>query len=208
MSIGSAISFLLLVSAVVSGFIIPSAPQSPSRRTFLQASASSDTAALPFPVLRRIAGIEWTGACRYVGAELTYVKDLKLFGGIRYELANKNGNEVCTLSSFFTFPDGKTREVVMTGNLPQGDGPLKLEAVGGDGPIYMLLTELAPDTILINEMDQASGNVVLTASLSLVGNDELVQVSHEVGDAGNDSASSNIEGHQVWRLKASNAGPR
>jgi hypothetical protein len=221
----AAICFLLFAVALVSGFA-PSPPhQSPSRRSVLrQASSSSDTDtvnALLFPVLRRISGIEWTGPCRYVGADLEFVKDLKLFGGIRYDVAD----DVCTLSSFLTFPNDKTREVVMTGTIPQpgassSSTTLRLNAVDGNGPIYMVLTELAPDTILINEVDSASGNIVLTASISLVTTmvagrvvNELVQVSHEVGDtnnSGGDGGSKNkniIEGHQVWRLKANTGAP-
>jgi hypothetical protein len=152
---------------------------------------------------------------------LEFVKDLKLFGGIRYDVAD----DVCTLSSFLTFPNDKTREVVMTGTIPQpgassSSTTLRLNAVDGNGPIYMVLTELAPDTILINEVDSASGNIVLTASISLVTTmvagrvvNELVQVSHEVGDtnnSGGDGGSKNkniIEGHQVWRLKANTGAP-
>jgi hypothetical protein len=201
--VSAAIRFLLLVVALVSGFT-PSPLQSPPRLSLQHESASSsditDTA-LSFPVLRRIAGIEWTGPCRYVGADLKHVKDLKLFGGIRYDV----DVNTCTLSSFLTFPNGKTREVVMTGKAGDGDGPLRLDAEDGNGYIYMMLTELAPDTILINEVDRASGKIVMTASLSVVtgaGKElvELIQVSHEVGD---NSAASNsiVEGHQVWRLK-------
>jgi hypothetical protein len=224
-----AIRFLLLVVALVSGFA-PS-PQSPSRRSLLHASSASDTATALFPVLRRIAGIEWTGPCRYVGADLKFVNDLKLFGGLRYEISRSGDtsstaasednvqHDVCTLSSFLTFPNGKTREVVMTGNMLQhdddGDGILRLDAAQANGgPIYMILTELAPDTILINEVDSASGKIVMTSSLSLVTTGgvsgrvvELVQVSHEVGDNDGGGASNIIEGHQVWRLKANTAAP-
>lgn len=251
----AAVRFLLLlvVVALASGFSVApslsSSSQSPSlhHASALSSDTSSSTAAAAtlFPVLHRIAGIEWTGPCRYVGADLKHVKDLKLFGGIRYDVTvpnksstNTAGDDttstssdddhdvvMCTLSSFLTFPNGKTREVVMTGAIPtaaqgstSGDadaGTLRLNAVEGNGPIYMVLTELAPDTILINEVDKASGKVVLTSSLSLVstrttpgggggGLDELVQVSHEVGDDNSGAAASNniiIEGHQVWRLK-------
>lgn len=106
----------------------------------------------------------------------------------------------------------------MTGTMPlngdDGDGTLRLDAVDGNGPIYMVVTELAPDTILINEVDSASGKIVLTASLSLVTGgvssrvNELIQVSHEVGDTSSSSggASNNIiEGHQVWRLQGNTA---
>ena len=61
---------------------------------------------------------------------------------------------------------------------------------GNDGPIYMVVTELGPDTIMINEVDKVSKMIVMTSSLSLVFDDstdddnkkikELIQVSHEV----------------------------
>lgn len=80
--------------------------------------------------------------------------------------------------------------------------PIKLTSTEeGGGPIHMLVTELAPDTILINEVEEGSGKILLTASLSIVegtgaNSKELVQISHEVGEVGKTS----IEGHQVWRL--------
>ena len=64
----------------------------------------------------------------------------------------------------------------------------------------MLLTELAPDTILINEIEESSGKIVLTASISIVEGSngmELAQVSHEVGEE-----NMVFDGHQVWRLTA------
>ena len=70
----------------------------------------------------------------------------------------------------------------------------------GGGPIYMVLSELPPDTILINEVERATGTVIMTSSLSIVNEGkELVQISHEVGDDNGKVLS--IEGHQVWRLK-------
>jgi hypothetical protein len=145
-----------------------------------------------FPVISRIAGIDWTGTCRYVGSDLQ--PPLKLVGGVRYDV---NGSTL-VLSSFLTFPNGKTRNVQIQGAQQAGSVITKLTMDSG-GPIHMLLTELQPDTILINEVDEASGNVILTSSLSIaqIPTDnklELVQVSHEVG------ANGAIEGHQVWRL--------
>jgi hypothetical protein len=70
----------------------------------------------------------------------------------------------------------------------------------------MHLTELGSDTILINEVEEATGKTILTASLSITttmegskkGEMELVQVSHEIGEG----TQSIIQGHQVWRLRA------
>jgi hypothetical protein len=150
-----------------------------------------------FPVISRIAGIEWTGECRYVGADLVPASQLELSGGVKYDI---NGTTV-TLSSFLTFPNGKTREVVMQGDkdISSTSTSMILRAVEEGGPISMKITELAPDTILINEVEEATGKTILTASVSLVKGSkgmELVQVSHEVSDGGKDV----IEGHQVRRL--------
>ena len=61
----------------------------------------------------------------------------------------------------------------------------------------MLVSEIGADTILVNEVEMATGKVIMTCSTTIVygvdGKEDLVQVSHEVGDNG-------IEGHQVWKL--------
>jgi len=146
-----------------------------------------------FPVLSRIAGVEWNGECRYAGPDLRQVKNLKLVGGLRYDI----DGATCKLASFLTFPNGQTREVVMQGKR-ENSSTLRLYSTAPDGgPIYMVLTELAPDTVLINEVEKLSGKIIMTSSLSVINDGkELVQISHEVGDG-----KVSIEGHQVWRLK-------
>jgi hypothetical protein len=154
-----------------------------------------------FPVISRLSGIEWTGACRYVGADLVPLSKMKLSGGVKYDI---EGSTV-TLSSFLTFPNGKTREMVMTGekDINSTSPSMTLRSVEEGGPISMKVTELEPDTLLINEVEEATGKTILTASLSIVqgpkGKMELVQVSHEVSDS-DGSGTDVIEGHQVWRL--------
>jgi len=158
-------------------------------------AAGTTAATSIFPVLRRIEGIDWEGECRYVDADLRPASGLKLFGGVRYDLDAVDAT--CSLSSFLTFPNGRTRRVAMAGRRGTSGPSLRLDPVEEGGPIYMVLTELYPDTVLLNEVEGASGRVVMTASLSLVdGGRELVQVSHEVGDG-----KTPIEGHQVWRLR-------
>jgi hypothetical protein len=160
-------------------------------------NTSSSSSATNFPVLNRIAGVEWNGVCRYVNSDLKAITNLKLVGGLRYDL----DGTICTLSSFLTFPNGNTREVVMRGNRRNTEPftPMRLDSTAEDGgPIYMILTELGPDTVLINEVEKGSGKIIMTSSLSIVNEGkELVQISHEVGEA--DKIA--IEGHQVWRLK-------
>ena len=87
------------------------------------------------------------------------------------------------------------------------------------GPINMVLTEIDPDTILINEVDKASGRIVMISSLSLVTDHtadsmvvQLIKVSHEVAaapktapPASNDDSNNILEGHQVWRFHRKDA---
>ena len=153
-----------------------------------------------FPVLSQIQGINWEGKCRYVNAELQPATNLKLTGGTRYDLEE---NE-CTLTSFLAFPDGRTRQVEMKGtrlvDTSRPNVSLRLDPTVEDGPIYMVLTELLPDTVLLNEIDKESGKIIMTSSISIVNSgQELVQISHEVGE---DNVVP-IEGHQVWRMKKS-----
>jgi len=65
----------------------------------------------------------------------------------------------------------------------------------------MLLTEVGSNTLLVNEVDVTTGKTILTSSTSIThgvdGEEELLQVSHEVMNAGG------IEGHQIWRLTES-----
>jgi len=149
-----------------------------------------------YPVISKIAGKEWTGSCRYINANLQHATKLKLVGGVKYEISDDNK---LTLSSFLTFPNGQTRQVVMEGERTGEDsGAMTLNPVE-DGPIIMKLSEVAPDTILINEVEKESGKIIMTSSISVVQTmrgTELVGASHEVGEVGKDA----IEGHQLWRM--------
>jgi len=85
----------------------------------------------------------------------------------------------------------------MAGFHAAGSPTMRLDAVE-EGPIYMTVAELYPDTVLVNEIEAMSGKVVMTTSVSVVnGGEELVMVSHEVGSG----RSTMIDGHQIWRLK-------
>ena len=177
----------------------PSYPQSPS--TFLYAELTglsegdSKEGLLLYPVISRLAGKNYTGTCKYINDDLVHLSKLKLFGGLRWDI---NGREV-TLSSYLTFPNGNTREVVMKGCRSKDEKytPVLTMLPEQEGPIRMLVSEVGADTILVNEVEMASGKVIMTCSTTITcgldGKEELVQVSHEVGDDG-------IEGHQVWKL--------
>mmetsp|Transcript_876 Transcript_876/g.1383 ORF Transcript_876/g.1383 Transcript_876/m.1383 type:complete len:244 (+) Transcript_876:91-822(+) len=160
------------------------------------ATISPQSASTLYPVISKIAGKEWTGSCRYVNANLEHATNLKLVGGVKYEISDENK---LTLSSFLTFPNGQTRQVVMEGErTAEESGAMTLNPVE-DGPIIMKLSEVAPDTILINEVEKESGKIIMTSSITRVQTmrgTELVGASHEVGEVGKDA----IEGHQLWRM--------
>ncbi|KAL7544351.1 hypothetical protein ACHAWF_010505 [Thalassiosira exigua] len=165
----------------------------------IAAAASTSSARATFPVISKISGIEWTGSCRYVDASLKHVTNLNLSGGVKYDI---NGTEL-TLSSFLTFPNGQTRQVVMRGERNEPGDVMTLMPVEESGPIVMKVSEILPDTILINEVEIESGKTVMTSSVSIMQGQrgvELVGASHEVGDGLGESNSAVIEGHQIWRL--------
>lgn len=163
-------------------------------------SSSTITPFKAFPTISKIAGIEWTGSCRYVNADLVHLSNLKLSGGVKYEI---DGTKL-TLTSFLTFPSGATRQVVMQGERKETtsnsvNAPIDMYSVEEGGPIMMKISEIAPDTILIHEVEIASGKTIMTSSVNIVQGMkglELVGVSHEVGD----DIQKAIEGHQIWRM--------
>jgi len=156
-----------------------------------------------------------------VNEQLIPSTNLKLYGGIQFDLSygDENGNidsNEIEMNSFLLFPNGNRREIEMRGKRgPTAYPSFRLDPPPADengtsgGPIHMVVTEMAPDTILINEVDKASRKIVMTSSLNLVKDPvsgkikELIQISHEVGSgratAGGEGAVV-IEGHQVWRF--------
>mmetsp|Transcript_11004 Transcript_11004/g.31889 ORF Transcript_11004/g.31889 Transcript_11004/m.31889 type:complete len:260 (+) Transcript_11004:154-933(+) len=184
--------------------------------TDLSLPGSAGTSPPMFPVLNKIAGVAWEGQCRYVNQDL-FPASLDIRGGIRFDLPDsKDGGDTVELNSFLVFPNGNRRDVQMRGQRGSLERPsMQLDPTSsGGGPIYTVITELTPDTILINEVDRASGRIVMTSSVSLVldpdldpNNDqtvsELVQVSHEVGSPATTTNKKQpmIVGHQVWRFR-------
>ena len=204
-----------------------------------------------FPVLSQLNGIDWKGECRCTDGNFQPASS-RLTGGIRYDLmivveekdintaTSTSATTACTtatatataiLTSFVTFPNGKTRTIQMRGTpllFQEQESSTttttwRLDPVLPEGgPIYMILKELAPDTLLVNEYETATDQMVLTSSLSIVaGGDSLVQVSHEIGDTTTSATNNNdddddddndgenntnnnnniIWGHQVWRFE-------
>jgi len=170
-----------------------------------------------FPVLKQLDGINWEGSCRYVNEQLIPSHNLKLYGGIRLDLEyNVDGDPTSNgieLNSFLLFPNGNRRDIEMRGKRGPTAypsfrlDPPTLEDGTSGGPIHMVVTEMSPDTILINEVDKATRKIVMTSSLSLVKDPtnpsvirELIQISHEVGVGAAGVGESVIDGHQVWRF--------
>lgn len=70
--------------------------------------------------------------------------------------------------------------------------------VEDEGPIIMMRSQIAPDTILINEVEKMSGKIIMTSSISIVQTErglELVGVSHKAGDVGG-AGKDAIEGQE------------
>jgi len=149
-----------------------------------------------FPVLSRMAGAVWEGEMRYAGAALE-AAPFTLRGSTRVDLVDR----CVTLRSAVVFPNGRTREIAMHGNKTgEAGSSFRLDPVDANGPIYLRLAELAPDTILLQEFNKTDSRVVLTSSISLVedvhtGALELVQVAHEAGDE-----PGPPKGFQIWRM--------
>ena len=82
-------------------------------------SSSKSDLLLLFPVLSKIAGIQWEGTCRYVNSDLIPQKFLKLHGGIQFSIdtntegVNSSIALQLQLQSYIVFPNGKRRDIQM-----------------------------------------------------------------------------------------------
>jgi hypothetical protein len=151
-----------------------------------------------FPVLNQIDGLNWQGTCRVVDGNMRAQKTkAMLSGGMRYDL-HRNGT--CTMTSVLMHPDGRTHQIKLQGTRvgKSNRRSIRLDPINGDSPFYTVLTEVPPDTILLNEVDKATNKVIFTASVSIANPDELIQISKDVGGDG-----MTEDGHKVWRLKRS-----
>ena len=148
-----------------------------------------------FPVLSRIAGGTWQGEMRYAGPGFEAAAFV-LKGSTKCVLEGR----CVMLESSITFPNGKTRTVVMQGRKQENGTSFRMDPLDAAGPIYMRLAEFAPDTILLQEFNKTDSRVVLTSSISLVqGGEELVQVAHETAD--DPAQGAPTEGTQIWRMR-------
>jgi len=151
-----------------------------------------------FPVLNQIDGVNWQGSCEVVGPDMREQQQQRraqLFGGMRYDL---HGNGTCTMTSVLTSQDGRTHQIKLQGTRVGKSikRSIRLDPISEDSPYYTVLTEVPPDTILLNEVDKATNKVIFTASVSIANPDELIQVSHDI-----DARGMKEEDHKIWRLK-------
>ena len=118
----------------------------------------------------------------------------------------------CVLTSSAVMPNGVERTVAMAGELSdQAGSTVRFDKEGGgEGPIYLLLSEHAPArTLLVREVNATTGEVVVASSLVLVGSGdtlELIQTAHELAPsqpktaAENGGAAHAVQGVQMWRM--------
>ena len=71
-----------------------------------------------FPVLKQLDGINWEGSCRYVNEQLIPSHNLKLYGGIQFDLTygvegDSNNQHEIEMNSFLLFPNGNRRDIEM-----------------------------------------------------------------------------------------------
>ena len=71
-----------------------------------------------FPVLKQLDGINWEGSCRYVNEQLIPSHNLKLYGGIQFDLkygvdGDSNKQHEIEMNSFLLFPNGNRRDIEM-----------------------------------------------------------------------------------------------
>ena len=98
-----------------------------------------------FPVLSRLVGGAWEGEMRYAAGPSLLAAPFLLHGTTKCVLEGR----CVKLESSVTFPNGKTRTVVMQGKQEgEAGGSIRLDPLGtANSPIYMQLAELAPDTV-------------------------------------------------------------
>jgi len=146
-------------------------------------------------MLRHLASLSpWSGEMHYAAGPDMAAAPFTLSGSIAVAI----DCVAITLRSYVVLPSGKERSVVMRGTL---DGPaLRLEPADSSGPISLLLSEPAGSrTILIREFNRTSGAVVLSGSMVLADERELVQTAHEL--VASPEAGGEVGGVQMWRMR-------
>ena len=111
------------------------------------------------PVIHRTSAIDWEGNCyyRYINGELCPIANLKLTGRLWYNIDVVDA--ACTLpKGFLVFLNSQSRHMMMGGFHITGSPMMCLHDME-EGPNYMTMTELYPETLLVNEVEAISGRV-------------------------------------------------
>ena len=161
-----------------------------SRRLLLAALAASGSAlqldaAARYPVLSKLCG-RWLGEMRYATGDA--LAPFTLTGAMEISISGS----ACTIESSVVLPNGQERSTRMQADADADDGCLRFS---GDGPIDALVTEIAPDTVLLREIERASGRCIMSVSMQLGERPrrEVRQVAHELGENAGD-----VNGVQLW----------
>eukprot|EP00466_Bigelowiella_natans_P012562 jgi/Bigna1/128272/aug1.6_g2980 len=158
----------------------------------------NEEASPPFPVLRKIDGILYSGFMRYAQADLS-ATPLVLNGTTQCKLEGGR----CILTSSVILPSGVERKISMSGVGNGESAPFRLDPPeGSNGPIHFIMSEIPPNTVLFREVNSTSGQVLIVGSISVSETgDEIVQVSHELNEVDSRIVPSNV---QVWRMQKAN----
>ena len=164
----------------------------PTRRLILAALAASGSAlqldaAARYPVLSKLCG-RWLGEMRYATGDALALAPFTLTGAMDISISGS----ACTIESSVVLPNGQERATRMQADADADDGCLRFS---GDGPIDALVTEVAPDTVLLREIERASGRCIMSVSMQLGERPrrEVRQVAHELGENAGD-----VNGVQLW----------
>jgi peptide methionine sulfoxide reductase MsrB len=167
-----------------------------------------------WPVLHTIAaGGVWRGRMHYAsgGAEGLSAAPFVIEGATMSVCVS---GARCEITSSATLPNGVERSVTMVGELSDESGSVaRLERLdesaggreGGAGsrgsgatPISLLVSEHAEaNTLLLQEVNATSGTTVLTSTITLLGDGELLQTSHELT-----RSDGGVGGCQLWRMRS------
>mmetsp|Transcript_83864 Transcript_83864/g.144941 ORF Transcript_83864/g.144941 Transcript_83864/m.144941 type:complete len:226 (+) Transcript_83864:59-736(+) len=144
-----------------------------------------------FPVLGRLAGAPgWAGRMKYASGENLAPAPFTLNGTMCCELKDNT----CVLTSSVVLPNGQERTVVMCGEAPNQPGCASFRLTG-EGPIDIIISEHAPDMILLQEIERESERVIICSSIAILpGGDQLLQTAHELAPGGN------VTGVQMWQM--------
>jgi len=158
-----------------------------------EASSSSS-----WPLLRAIAAAgSWRGRMHYGTGASGMTPAPFVLEGTTVVRVSDGGH--CTFRSTVTLPNGAERTVEMEGQLGEEPGAVaRLDRVGDDGPIFLLLSEhTEARTILLREVNATSGDAVLTSSMVLLEDAplEVIMTSHELTQPG-----GVVSGVQMWRM--------